>query len=326
MEKGLISIITPCYNTGSIVHRLLESILAQTYSNVEMYAIDDGSTDNTKEVVESYIPLFKEKGYSLSYIRQANGGQSAAINNGLKLIKGEYIVWPDSDDYYGTPNAFSKMVSTLEKLPNEYSLCRCLSIYINEETLKPTRKVPLLDSFKNEELFEDCLYCQNGFMWGAGNYMARTARLREVNPGMEIFTAKPAGQNWQILLPLFYKQKCFPIAEYLFCILERPSSHSRDSVTEYSKSILKLDVYERTICETLNRISKLSPMERGKFIKKINSIYLKEKALCAFYNMKWHDYKKYRSQCNDGRILNTDILMPFLKYRIIRIIRKFNQI
>ena len=87
MQKGLVSIITPCYNTGDILHRLLDSILSQDYPHVEMYAINDGSNDNTEDVIKGHIPKFQEKGYELHYVYQENSGQSAALNNGLKLIK-----------------------------------------------------------------------------------------------------------------------------------------------------------------------------------------------------------------------------------------------
>ena len=115
MQKGLVSIITPCYNTGSIVHRLLDSILEQDYPSVEMFAIDDGSTDNTPDVIKSYIPKFEKKGYRLTYVKQENGGQSSAINNGLKMVSGEYLAWPDSDDFYCVPTAISSLVITLNE-------------------------------------------------------------------------------------------------------------------------------------------------------------------------------------------------------------------
>ena len=110
----LVSILTPCYNSGSFLHVLLDSILLQDYPSIEMYAINDGSTDNTKQIIQAYIPFFEQKGYSLGYIYQAHAGQSGAINKGLKLIKGKYLLWPDSDDYYAAPNAISKLVSKLE--------------------------------------------------------------------------------------------------------------------------------------------------------------------------------------------------------------------
>lgn len=64
MQKGLVSIITPCYNTGGVIHRLLDSVLEQDYPSISMLVIDDGSADNSKEVILSYIPLFEKKGYN----------------------------------------------------------------------------------------------------------------------------------------------------------------------------------------------------------------------------------------------------------------------
>ena len=69
--------------THSHLCKLLDSILLQDYKTVEVFAINDGSTDNTEEVIKSYIPKYEAKGYSLTYIYQTNQGQSAAINRGL---------------------------------------------------------------------------------------------------------------------------------------------------------------------------------------------------------------------------------------------------
>lgn len=102
MNSKLVSVITPCYNSGKFIHRLLETILEQDYPCLEMYVIDDGSVDNTKEVVKNYITKFDKRGYTLIYIFQENEGQSVAVNRALKSIKRLNIfVWPDSDDFYG---------------------------------------------------------------------------------------------------------------------------------------------------------------------------------------------------------------------------------
>ena len=87
MKKGLVSIITPCFNGGMLIHRLLDSILKQDYSMIEMYVVDDGSIDNTRSVIESYIDRFTNKGYVLNYIYQDNAGQAAAINKALPLVE-----------------------------------------------------------------------------------------------------------------------------------------------------------------------------------------------------------------------------------------------
>ena len=124
LNKGLISIITPSYNSAKLIKRLLDSVLVQSYPNVEMFVIDDGSLDDTKTIVEYYIPLFQNRGYCLNYIYQSNGGQSSAINNGLKLVTGEYLAWPDSDDWYKSKDSLFKMVHALQNTSDEIGAVR----------------------------------------------------------------------------------------------------------------------------------------------------------------------------------------------------------
>jgi glycosyltransferase involved in cell wall biosynthesis len=94
MEKNLVSIIMPSYNQGPYLPEALDSVLNQTYPNWECIIIDDGSKDNTKDVVKSYC----EKDSRIQYIYQENSGVSAARNNGIAHSKGEYILPLDGDD------------------------------------------------------------------------------------------------------------------------------------------------------------------------------------------------------------------------------------
>ena len=123
MEK-LVSILTPCYNGEKYIWRLLDSVIDQTYPNIEMFVIDDGSTDNSANLIKSYIPKFESKGYSLTYIYQENSGQAGAINTGLKKISGEYLVWPDADDWYNTNTAITDLVEVFENSPDNVGLVR----------------------------------------------------------------------------------------------------------------------------------------------------------------------------------------------------------
>ena len=86
MKKPLVSIIIPCYNVEFLIFRLLDSILLQNYSNVEVIAIDDGSTDHTSQVLQSYVDKFKDKKYDFHIYEQINQGLSTTINNGLKYV------------------------------------------------------------------------------------------------------------------------------------------------------------------------------------------------------------------------------------------------
>lgn len=110
-------------------------------------------------------------------------------------------------------------------------------------------------------------------MWGAGNYMARMSKLKDINPNMDIYTEKNAGQNWQMLLPLLYKFKCIPIPEKLFCVLVRRTSHSRGQYKTFEQEIVKFSSYRNTILATLDRIHAMSNEERGKYKKDIVAKY-----------------------------------------------------
>lgn len=89
-----VSIIIPCYNYGWLLAETLDSVIAQTHQLWECIVVDDGSTDNTKAVVEQYQALDKR----FSYLHQVNGGMSAARNSGLRVAKGKYIQFLDADD------------------------------------------------------------------------------------------------------------------------------------------------------------------------------------------------------------------------------------
>jgi glycosyltransferase involved in cell wall biosynthesis len=88
----LVSIIIPTYNYGRFLAKALESCFEQTYKALEIIVIDDGSTDNTREILEGY-------GTRVSYVRQENSGVSVARNKGLEIATGEFITFLDADDY-----------------------------------------------------------------------------------------------------------------------------------------------------------------------------------------------------------------------------------
>lgn len=98
--KDVVSVIIPCYNAADCVGKQLSSILSQDYPYIEVIAINDGSKDDTERVLKSFAKLFEEKGYKFCVESQQNGGQATVLNRGLNLITGEFLVWPDSDDYY----------------------------------------------------------------------------------------------------------------------------------------------------------------------------------------------------------------------------------
>lgn len=90
----MVSVIVPAYNSETTIGRCLESLLNQTYKNIEILVINDGSTDDTQSIVECYL-----KDHRLQLFNEENGGVSRARNIGLDNAHGEYIIFVDADDY-----------------------------------------------------------------------------------------------------------------------------------------------------------------------------------------------------------------------------------
>lgn len=97
MTKGIVSVIVPSYNVESTVVRCLDSVYAQTYCQIEVIAVNDGSTDSTLKVLRQY----QRSHSSLIVIDQYNQGLSAARNAGIAAATGDYLFFLDSDDYIG---------------------------------------------------------------------------------------------------------------------------------------------------------------------------------------------------------------------------------
>lgn len=91
----LISIIVPVYNVESYLEQCIDSILAQSYKNLEIILVDDGSTDRSGDICDRYA----EKDSRIHVVHKANGGLSSARNAGLKICHGDYLGFVDSDDY-----------------------------------------------------------------------------------------------------------------------------------------------------------------------------------------------------------------------------------
>lgn len=273
----LVSLLTPCFNTGRYIHRLLDSVLCQDYPNIEMIVIDDGSTDDSSELIKSYIPKFERKGYTLQYVYQDNQGQSAAINNGLKLIHGEYLSWPDSDDWFATSDAITKLVTELENSDDSVAMVRSQEQIVDEGGWKVLYIHGIDETYsKGRQLFYDCLFHENGFYFCPGGYMIDLDKFFFIN-GKDIYTEKDAGQNWQIYLPMLYSYECITIPEVLYTVLERRDSHSRGQYKTLEEQIRKLTSYENTITQTLDRIKTLSEFESSELKLKIWHKYLWEK-------------------------------------------------
>lgn len=105
--NDLISVIVPVYNTEKYLRKCIESILTQSYKNIELLLINDGSTDSSSEICREYL----DKDKRCYYFEKENGGLSSARNYGIERAKGEYITFLDSDDFF-MEQAIEKLYAT----------------------------------------------------------------------------------------------------------------------------------------------------------------------------------------------------------------------
>ena len=293
MPQSLVSLLTPCYNTGKYIHRLLDSVLNQSYSSIEMVVIDDGSTDNSKDVILSYVDRFSQKGYSLKYLYQSNSGQSVAIQNGLQYVNGKYLAWPDSDDFYAANDAIEKMVSALENASDEIAMVRTQEQLLDEDDLHRVGVYGLnVKEFEEKSLFEDCLFAKSGFYFPPGAYMVVFQKLLN-STEQPIFTAKNAGQNWQLMLPVLWNYRCVSIPEVLYSVLVRCASHSRGQYKGYEATVAKIDAYMQTILGTLDRIKGMDKNIREKYKIEIENKYYTELMWLAIQYSQKKDFNNY---------------------------------
>jgi glycosyltransferase involved in cell wall biosynthesis len=108
-----VSVVIPLYNRERYIERTIESVLSQTYSNVELIVVDDGCTDQSLDLVEQYASRL----VCLEHPGRINRGQSAAINLGLRKCTGKYVAILDSDDLFA-PTKIERQVAYLETRPN----------------------------------------------------------------------------------------------------------------------------------------------------------------------------------------------------------------
>lgn len=225
---GRVSVVTPVYNGEVHISKMLDSVLAQTYPDIEMILVDDGSSDHTVSTAQGYCERFAARRYGFRIVQAEHRNASAAINRGLPYVSGEYLIWPDSDDYL-EPESVRRRVDFLKKNP-EYACVRSLSYYYNAETGERSEKA---DEQRGDltklDLFWDILESKTFVCCGC--YMLRTKAFFEVYPGRRI-PEYGVGQNFQMLLPFMYRHKCPTLEEELYGVAMREGSHSRTVLTQ----------------------------------------------------------------------------------------------
>jgi len=160
MKKGNnnieVSIIIPTYNRGWIIKEAIESVLAQDFIDFELIVVDDGSTDNTSEILDSYRE-------DITVFRQNNKGVSAARNRGLSEASGRFIAFLDSDDLW-LPKKLSRQVDFFNSNPDAL-ICQTEELWVrNNMRINPKKRHKKLSGMIFERSLALCLISPSAVM------------------------------------------------------------------------------------------------------------------------------------------------------------------
>lgn len=161
----LVSVVIPCYNMEGLVEKCIRSVLSQTYKNIEIIAVDDGSTDSTGNILDRLA----EEDSRLKVIHQHNGGIGCATNKALDNATGDYITPLDSDDYFA-PEMIEKLLTAIHDYDADIAQCERYRFY----DISGMEFTPQKDSYfvyTREEILNE--YFHNGITnlnWGSRMY------------------------------------------------------------------------------------------------------------------------------------------------------------
>lgn len=126
-DTPVVSVVIPAFNAAWCIERAIESVLAQTFRSFELIVVDDGSTDNTRGILDRYVS-------SLTVVSQPNGGMSSARNAGIRSARGRYLAFLDADDRW-YPTKLERQVALLEQRP-ELAFCAARAVLEDPQGLK----------------------------------------------------------------------------------------------------------------------------------------------------------------------------------------------
>lgn len=132
-----VSVIIPVYNTEAYLRQCVDSVIGQTYNNIEVILVDDGSKDGSPAVCDGYAASDTR----IRVIHKENGGLSDARNRGVDEATGDYVIFIDSDDYWATPTSLEELVAEAEQSP-ECDFIGFNCSYFYQATNKVERWIP----------------------------------------------------------------------------------------------------------------------------------------------------------------------------------------
>lgn len=261
MKNGLLSIVVPVYKVERYLDRCMESLVNQTYRNLEIILVDDGSPDRCPEICDAWA----EKDPRIRVIHKPNGGLSDARNAGMRIATGELLAFVDSDDYVDL-SMYETMISAMERTGAEVACC---GRYIaTEDTATPAHTLDREQLFTGKEAVRELLI--------GGNVEEATwdkVYWRELFENLEF----PVGENNEdiVVIPrLLVKASCVVhvgLPMYYYC--QNAGSITKSAYSEKKRVILKhLDEVRQFLTEECEELLPHYPVLQARYCQ--STLYL----------------------------------------------------
>ena len=280
MEEDLISIVIPVYKVEKYLEKCIESVLKQTYTNLQIILVDDGSPDNCGKICDEYA----KRDSRIDVIHKVNGGLSEARNVGISKAKGRYIGFVDSDDYI-KENMYEILLNLIKKYDADVSICNLYDVIDGNEYIR--NKENGIREYSRLDILKEVLLDKNiqSYAW---NKLYKKELFDEVK--------YPIGKKYEDIGTTFYIfEKCNKIvvtSEPEYYYLKRSDSLvnnvTESTVFDYMELILQRYLYindnikelkqyndyylVRTLLTANNDIKELKQIEE-KTKQKYNELY-----------------------------------------------------
>ena len=264
-----VSVIVPVYNTEKYLRNCLDSLMFQTLQEIEVIAVNDGSTDGCKDILEEYKEKYPDK---MVVIHKENGGQATARNLALGIFTGEYLGFLDSDDFV-QKDMFEKMYNTAKSQDADYVACGYTDItyedekevvlqnYVASKVAKKTKDMffgalasPFLHLYKREVMEQSKVRFTEGYIYeDTAFYLNLIPYIKKLATIEEALAVRLRHSN--STMTTFKKEKVrniFPVLE------DSISFYERNGFSEEYKKELEYFCVRILLCSSLQRISKVA--------------------------------------------------------------------
>ena len=186
--KPLLTVVIPVYNVEKYLKRCVESVLVQGWHNYDILLVDDGSTDSSPQICDDYDKVYD----FISEKKKKNGGLSEARNTGISHAKGDYVYFPDSDDWL-EPQTFKELAEVLES--QEFDIVSfnrefvkgeedpivsdplVTQVFEGKDAFVQVLKHSYITGFANDKIYKKSLFIDNNISFPKGNIMKTWERI-----------------------------------------------------------------------------------------------------------------------------------------------------